>query len=99
MDQYIQLLFSFSIEPVIFAGDCSFHFSLSFWKIKNKLLCLPGEVSESPQLGIFSELNDNIINFFHLFIMLIERIVFAPPSPYLDKILVHIKRQGWKKGY
>lgn len=67
-------------------------------KKKNNVFFLPRELPESAQTGVFSELNDNTVNFFQLPINLtyVEMIAFAPPS-YLDQILIHIKRQGWEK--
>ena len=40
-----------------------------------------------------------ISSIFPLIQMLAEELLFAPPSTYLGKILIHVRRQDWKKGY
>lgn len=85
-----------------FADDCpsSICFFPSFLEKKNNYSAFR-ECSESPQVGIFSEMKDNIIYLFHPSINpeTSWENRFCSTLFFQDKVLIHIKRQSWKKGY
>lgn len=82
-----------TLWPLQMTAPVAFVFSLPFWRRKTIILPL--------ESGIFSEMKDNIIYLFHPSINpeTSWENRFCSTLFFQDKVLIHIKRQSWKKGY